>query len=632
MTDAESGEFRQLLQDLQPVPPPPNIVARAHIPDFETYYAAAAADLDTFWAEAANELVWMSPWRELRRSDDHNHTEWYLGGRCNITQNVLDRHADGANRDKLALIWLGEDGDERRFPFHELRRLVNRFTNVLRDAGVQKGERVCIYMPLVPEGMAAMLACARVGAVHSVVYAGLGAGALRSRLDDAGATTVIVTDVGYRRGKTIDLRRIADEAIAGSGVERVILHRRNAATPLRSGEIDLLPALEAASDQAEPEEMASGDPLFILYTSGTTGTPKGTVYDHGGYAVGTALLTRIAYDLHPADLYWCTSDIGWIVGHSCIVYGPWINGASQLVREGAPDHPDPAVVWSIVERYGVTTIFTAPTALRMFMRFGPAYPARHRLDSLRLLICAGEPLNPEAQLWAYEHIMQGRGPICDNWWQTETGGPTLGTMPSSLAKPGKVGRAMPGVRAAVVNRSGEPVSPGDGGFLVLQNTWPHMMRAIWGDDARYQEYFHLIPDAYTVGDVATVDEDGYFTVLGRADDVINVAGHRIGTADVESALVAHPAVGEAGAIGVPDPLKGEEIKAFVILRSGHEASEELRAELVGQVRDVLGPIATPKAIEFVSAFPKTRSGKIMRRVLKAQELGLDPGDLTTLEE
>ncbi len=633
MAEARNGEFRHLLEDTQQIAPPDLIREAAHVPDWASHYAAADADLDRYWADAARDLEWIEPWRAVREEDGQNHTQWFVGGKCNITQNVLDQHLTTSRRTKTALIWVGEDGEERRFTFDELARLVNRFANVLRASGVRKGERVCIYMPLTPEGIAAMLACARIGAIHSVVYAGLASVALRSRIEDAGASTLIVADRGYRRGKVVDLKVIADQAITGeTPVERVIVHRRDPSTPLRAGEIDLLPALEAAADQAEAEVMDAEDPLFILYTSGTTGPPKGVVYPHGGYAVGTAHMTRIAYDLKPDTVYWCTSDIGWIVGHSCIVYGPWINGVTQVVREGAPDYPDLGVVWSIVERYGVTTMFTAPTALRMFMRFGPEYPARHRLDSLRILICAGEPLNPEAQLWAYEHLMERRGPVCDNWWQTETGAPTLGTLPSDVAKPGKVGRPMPGVHAAVVDREGQPVPPGHGGFLVLSNSWPHMMQTIWNDDARYQEAYDLIPGYYTAGDVATQDEEGYITVLGRADDVLNVAGHRIGTADVESALVAHPAVGEAGVIGIPDAIKGEEIKAFVILRQGHEASEELRKELVAQVRNTLGPIATPKEVEFVPTLPKTRSGKIMRRVLKAQELGIDPGDLTTLEE
>jgi acetyl-CoA synthetase len=629
----DDGEFRGLLDAGESVEPPAAIRQNAILPDWRTAYDAADRDPDGYWTSVARELTWIEPWREVRAEDGHNHTEWFSGSRCNITQNVLDRHLEGPNRTKTALIWVSEEGEERRFTFEELAGLVNRFANVLRDAGIGKGDRVCIYMSLTPEGMAAMLACARVGAIHSVIYAGLASTALRTRIEDAGATTLIAADEGYRRGKTIDLWSIAAEAVSGeTPVRRVFLHRRNPEMALPDGAIDLIPALEAASDQAEAEVMEASDPLFILYTSGTTGTPKGVVYPHAGYMVGVSRNTKIAYDLKPNTVYWCTSDIGWIVGHSCIVYGPWINGVTQVVREGAPDYPDPGVVWSIVERYGVTTMFTAPTALRMFMRFGGDHPAKYDLDSLSILICAGEPLNPEAQIWAYQHVMKDRGPVCDNWWQTETGGPTLGTLPSDIAKVGRVGRVMPGVRASVVDREGKPVPAGDGGFLILENSWPHMMQTIWNDDARYQEAYSIIPGVYTAGDVATRDADGYFAVLGRADDVLNVAGHRIGTADVESALVAHHAVGEAGVIGIPDELKGEEIKAFVVLRAGFEPNDDLHKALFQQVRNTLGPIATPKAIDFVASLPKTRSGKIMRRVLKAHELGIDPGDLTTLED
>ncbi len=633
MADSTGGEFRGLLDAGERVAPVAATRLNAILPDWRTAYEAADADSDAYWARVARELTWIAPWRELRVDDGHNHTEWFAGSRCNITQNVLDRHLEGPNRTKTALIWVSEEGEERHFTFEELARFVNRFANVLRQAGVKKGDRVCIYMPLTPEGMAAMLACARIGAIHSVVYAGLAATALRSRIEDAGATALIVADQGFRRGKTVDLWSIASEALSGeTPVRRVILHRRSPETALPQGAIDLVPALADASAEAEAEPMEASDPLFILYTSGTTGTPKGVVYPHAGYMVGVARNTRIAYNLKPDTVYWCTSDIGWIVGHSCIVYGPWINGVTQVVREGAPDYPDPGVVWSIIERYAVTTLFTAPTALRMFMRFGGEYPARHNLDSLTILICAGEPLNPEAQIWAYRHVMQDRGPVCDNWWQTETGGPTLGTLPADVAKIGRVGRPLPGVRAEVVDREGKPVPDGHGGFLVLQNSWPHMLQTIWNNDARYQEYYSLIPGVYTAGDVATRDGDRYFAVLGRADDVLNVAGHRIGTADVESALVSHPAVGEAGVIGIPDAIKGEEIKAFVVLRAGSQPSDALHKQLFEQVRNTLGPIATPKAIDFVPALPKTRSGKIMRRVLKARELGIDPGDLTTLED
>jgi acetyl-CoA synthetase len=630
----EQERLQALTQRTDRIEPPAGLVERANAPDYEALYQRSIADIPAFWAEAARELEWFRPWERVFEADPP-HARWFVGAQCNITVNCLDRHASGARAEKRALIWLGEDGEERVFSFRELLALVNRFANALRSLGVRKGDRVCIYMPLTPEGMAAMLACARIGAIHSVIYAGLGAGALRSRIVDAGARVVLTADIGYRRGRKVALKQIVDEALAGlNDIEHVVVWRREPSSSEVTGprEHDLAELLAAQSESCKPEVMEAEDPLFILYTSGTTGTPKGPVYVHGGYMVGTYYMSKIAYDLHDDDIYWCTSDIGWIVGHSSIVYGPWANGTTVLVREGAPDFPDPGITWEIVERYRVTKIFTAPTTLRMFMKFGDSYPQAHDLSSLRFLICAGEPLNPEAQLWAYHAIGGDRAPICDNWWQTETAAPTLGTLPSMTAKPGMVGKPMPGVIAEVVDRSGEPVPPNTGGFLVLRSTWPHMMRTIWGDDARYRSYYEFIAGAYSAGDVATWDADGYFAVLGRADDVLNVAGHRIGTADVESALVSHAAVAEAGVIGIPDAIKGENIKAFVTLRLGYQAGDALTAALLAHVRRELGPIAVPAALQYVDRLPKTRSGKIMRRVLKAQELGLDPGDITTIEE
>jgi acetyl-CoA synthetase len=626
-------KIEALLREADRFAPPRDFVAGTLVPDPDEHYRKSVADLEAYWGEVAREFEWRSPWRTVLEWRD-SRAKWFVGARCNITENCLDRHVRGERKNKAALVWLGEDGEERIFTFGLLHRAVSKLASALRGLGVVKGDRVAIYMPLTPEGIVAMLACARIGAVHSVIYAGLGSGAIRDRVVDAGAKVVMASDLGWRRGKKVDLKAILDEALAEvPGVERVIVHRRAAEkAPLGPREVDFEELLESGSPDCPAEPMDSEDWLFILYTSGSTGKPKGCAYVHGGYMVGVTHLWKLLCDVHDDDVYWCTSDIGWIVGHSVMVYGPWCNGTTIVVREGAPDYPDPGIVWRTIERYGVTKMFTAPTALRMFMRLGAEWPAKSDLSSLKLLACAGEPLNPEALRWAHEHVMRGRGPVCDNWWQTETAAPVLGTWPAMVAKAGKVGRPFPGYRVEVLNREGKPVPPNTGGLLCIRGPYPQMFRTIWGAHDRYEQYFRQIPGVYVAGDVATVDEEGYVSVLGRADDVLNVAGHRIGTADVESALVSHPAVGEAAVIGKPDPIKGEAIKAFVLLRAGSQPSEALKAALVDHVRKVLGPIAAPAELEFAAKLPKTRSGKIMRRVLKAQELGEDPGDVSTIEE
>jgi acetyl-CoA synthetase len=615
------------------VHPPAAFLEQVLVPDPEAHYRRSLEDLEAYWHEVAQEFEWIEPWKKVLDGEPPNE-RWFVGGRCNITSNCLDRHARSERRNKLALLWVGENGTERFFTFGQLHRAVSKLASALRQLGIRKGDRVAIYMPLTPEGIFAMLACARIGAIHSVIYAGLGSGAVRDRILDAAARLVITADTGFRRGKAIDLKAILDEALAETPcVERVIVHRRaEPKRPLAERELDFDEVLASGSTDCPAEPMDSEDWLFILYTSGSTGKPKGCAYVHGGYMVGATHLWKVLCDVHEDDLYWCMSDIGWIVGHSIMVYGPWCNGTSILVREGAPDYPHPGIAWEIVERYGVTKLFTAPTGLRMFMRFGPEWPRRYDLSTLRLIACAGEPLNPEAFRWALEYLMQGRGPVLDNWWQTETAGPVIATWPAMPAKPGKAGKPLPGYRAEVLAPDGSPVPPNTEGLLCLRGPWPQRFRTIWGAHERYEEYFRTIPGVYVAGDAARYDEDGYIEIIGRIDDVLNVAGHRIGTADVESALVSHPAVAEAAAIGLPDPLKGEAIKAFVVLRVGHAPGGDLSAELVERVRHLLGPIATPSAIEFVERLPKTRSGKILRRVLKARELGQDPGDLTTIEE
>ncbi len=630
----DSANFKQLLSTEVRIPPDPALVATLDVRDYQSLYDKARSDLASFWDEIAHDFTWFKPWTQVVEGETP-HARWFSGAQLNITTNCLDRQIESGRANKTALVWVGENGEERTYSFSKLLELTSQIANGLQALGVKKGDRVCIYQPLTPEGVATMLACARIGAIHSVVYAGLGSGALRARIEDAQARVIVTADVGYRRGKTTNLKAIVDEAVAGLDiVEKIVVHRR--AVPLielnSDREIDFYELCSAQATACPAEVMEAEDPLFILYTSGSTGAPKGCMYVHGGYMVGTAYYIKLAFDLKEDDTYWCMSDIGWIVGHTAMVYGPWANGTTVLIREGAPDYPNPGIVWDTIERYHVTKLFTAPTTLRMFMKFGPQYPQQHDLSSLRILVCAGEPLNPEAYLWARQYIGNGKLTICDNWWQTETAAPTVGTLPCMEVLVGRAGKPFPGYTVKILDRQGRAVAPHNGGLLVIEGSWPQMFRTIWGQEERYLDYWRTLPPYYTAGDVATSDEDGYISVIGRYDDVLNVAGHRIGTADVESALVSHPAVAEAGVIGKPDPIKGEAIKAFVALKVGQTANEELKAKLIEHVRRELGPIATPAELEFVASLPKTRSGKIMRRVLKARELGTNPGDLSTIEE
>lgn len=613
--------------------PAPAIVAQnCRQQNFAADYARSINDPEAFWGDYARRFVWTRPCDKVLNWDGVHH-QWFVGGKTNICVNALDRHANSERRNRAAFIWLGEDGSERIVTYGQLYRMVCRFANGLKSLGVRKGDRVVIYMPLTIEGAVAMLACARIGAIHSVVYAGLGHTALRERIEDAQAKVLIVGDVGFRRGKIVELKAIVDEAIDTlECVEKVVVYARRPTELASEREIDFNDLMKFPAD-CPAEEMDAEDPLFLLYTSGSTGKPKGVLHVHGGYMVGTTYFLENFYDVGERDIFWCTSDIGWVVGHSYIVYSPLCAGATTLFREGAIDYPNPGIVWEIVERYGVSKMFTAPTALRMFMRYGEDYPAKYDLRSLRVIACAGEPLNPEAWHWAQKHLAgDGKwGYVVDNWWQTELGGPALGTPPTMAVRPGKVGIPLQGSAADVVDEQGNSVPPGVGGRLVLKRPYPCMLRTVWGNPSRYERDWQQIPGCYVTGDVALRDKDGYITVLGRYDDVLNVAGHRIGTAEVESALVSHPAVAEAAAIGVPDPLKGETIKCFVQTRAGHTPSDALASALIEHVRRELGPIATPSGLEFVAALPKTRSGKILRRFLKAKEAGVDAGDVSTME-
>ncbi|HXZ13664.1 MAG TPA: acetate--CoA ligase [Candidatus Sulfotelmatobacter sp.] len=630
------GAVDQLLNVGREIAPPKSLAEKARMRDFNAEYARSIEDPDKFWDGVARELEWFKPWDKVF-DWTYPTFAYFLGAKCNITHNCLDRHLRDGRKNKVAYTWVGEDGAERQVTYSQLFDFVCRIANGLKSLGVKKGDRVVIYMPLCIDSVATMLACARIGAIHSVVYAGFSVQALRSRIEDAQARVVVTADVGYRRGNKVDLKGILDEAVEGLEIVRSIVVLRREKPPVELSperEIDFYELIAGQKAECPAEPMDSEDPLYILYTSGTTGKPKGVVHVHGGYMVGTYYHMTRFWDIRDDDVFFCTSDIGWVVGHSYIVYAPLLAGATTFFREGAIDSPHPAIAWELVERYRVSVIFTAPTALRMFMRHGDALPAKYDLSSLRWVTCAGEPLNPEAWDWAYR-VLCGSGAhgfVADNFWQTETGGPCLASPAVLPARLGKVGKPLPGVVADVVDPNGNPIPANKGGLLVLRRPFPHLFRTVYGDPDRYAQDWGRIKGCYFTGDIAVRDPDGYFTVVGRADDVLNVAGHRIGTADVESALVSHPAVAEAAVIGRPDEIKGENIKAFVILRVGHTGSPGLEATLKDHVRHTLGAIAIPSEIAFPDKLPKTRSGKIMRRLLKAQELGKEVGDISTLEE
>ncbi len=619
--------------------PSPEVIAQAHVKDWDALYARAQADLRGFWAEHADQLEWYKRWDTVLDDSNPPFYKWFTGGKVNIVHNCIDRHLKTYRKNKLALIWESEKGDqERTFSYYAMNREVNRMANIIKAMGVSKGDRVTIYMPRIPEIVFAMLACAKLGAVHSVVFGGFSTDALQGRIEDSNSKLVITADGGFQNGKIVELKRILDEALKRCpSVENVIVVRRvGHEVPMESGRDHWyhdLCSLPIANGKCPTEVMDAEDPLFILYTSGSTGKPKAILHTHGGYMVGTYTTLKYVFDIKDEDRWWCTADPGWITGHSYLVYGPMLNGATSFLFEGGPAYPYPNRWWQCIERFGITIFYTAPTAIRGLMRFGEQWPNKHDLSSLRLLGSVGEPINPEAWKWYYRVIGKNRCPIMDTWWQTETGAFMITPVPVTPLKPGSGTRPFFGQEAEILDEHGHPVPDGEEGYLVLKNPWPSMLRTIYGDDERYvRQYWSKYPGKYTAGDSARRDRDGYFWIIGRTDDVIKVSGHRLGTAEIESALVSHPAVAEAAAIALPHEVKGQGIHCFCLLRAGHAPTADLAEELRQHVATHLGPIARPEEVKFLDKLPKTRSGKIMRRVLKARAQGMPEGDISTLEE
>jgi acetyl-CoA synthetase len=637
MADPKPTEFDDLLREDRTFAAPADFRARALVKD-DSLYAEADRDPEAFWARFAGELEWSRKWDRVLDWQPP-HAKWFVGGTLNASVNCVDRHVRGPRRNKAAIIWEGEPGDRRTLTYFDLFREVSQFANVLKSLGVMKGDRVAIYLPLIPELVISLLACARIGAIHSVVFGGFSAESLRDRINDAKAKLLITADGGYRRGQIVALKKVADEAVADTpSIEKVVVVRR--------GHSDIPVHIQDGRDHwyhrlmqdapltCAPEPMDAEDMLYILYTSGTTGKPKGIVHTTGGYLVGTYATTKLVFDMRDDDVYWCTADIGWVTGHSYVVYGPLANGATVLMYEGAPDWPDKDRFWSLIERYGVTIFYTAPTAIRAFMRWGTDWPARHDLSSLRLIGSVGEPINPEAWVWYYRFIGGEKCPVVDTWWQTETGAIMITPLPGvTTTKPGSATRPFPGIVAEIRTEKGETVDVG-GGLLALTRPWPSMLRGIYGDPDRYErQYWNKWgPAVYVTGDGAKRDADGYFWLLGRVDDVINVAGHRIGTMEVESALVDHPTVAEAAVVGRAHEIKGQAIAAFVTLKEGKQGSRDHADILKEHVAKKIGAIAKPDDILFTADLPKTRSGKIMRRLLRDIAEGKALGDTTTLAD
>jgi acetyl-CoA synthetase len=631
-------EIDALLKEDRRFPPPSEWKAGATVSD-PSIYERAGADPQAFWAGFARELEWIRPWDEVLRWKSPD-AKWFVGGKLNASANCLDRHVRTARRNKAAIIWEGEPGDRRTLTYWDLLRQVGAFANVLKSLGVKKGDRVALYLPMIPELAIAMLACARIGAIHSVVFGGFSAESLRDRINDAQAVLLVTADGGYRRGHVVPLKQMADEALRDTpSIKNVVVVQRQAGGPIpvdikegRDHWYHLL--MQHADARCEPEAMDAEDMLYILYTSGTTGKPKGIVHTTGGYLVGTYATTKWVFDLKDGDVFWCTADIGWVTGHSYVVYGPLANGATVLMYEGAPDWPQKDRFWEMIERYGVTVFYTAPTAIRAFMRWGVEWPSKRDLSTLRLIGSVGEPINPEAWMWYHENIGRGRCPVVDTWWQTETGAILITPLPGiTSTKPGSATLPFPGISAEIRDQKGQRVETG-GGLLALTKPWPSMLRGIYGDRERFlKTYFSRWDDGvYFTGDGARRDEDGFYWLLGRVDDVLNVAGHRLGTMEVESALVDHPGVAEAAVVGRPHEIKGQAVAAFVTVKEGVKPSESLIEELKEHVVKKIGAIARPDQILFAADLPKTRSGKIMRRLLRDIAEGKALGDTTTLAD
>ena len=641
MADSSSDKIESHLIEERVFDPPQAFSSEAHVKSLEEYkrkYRQSIEDPDSFWSQEASELTWHKSWSDVCQWQPP-FAKWFCGGEINVSENCVDRHLDGPRRNKAAIIWEGEPGDTRTLTYQQLHREVCRFANVLIKNRIGEGDRVIVYMPMVPEAAIAMLACARIGAVHSVIFGGFSAESIRDRVSDSGATAVITSDGGYRRGKVVPLKANVDEALSGENtIKRVIvLERTKNEVTMESGrDVWWHDEIADISAVCPPKGFDSEHPLFILYTSGSTGKPKGILHTSGGYLTGAYATSKYIFDLKENDIYWCTADVGWITGHSYIVYGPLANGATVMMYEGAPNHPGPDRFWQIIEDYKVSVLYTAPTAIRAFIKWGDHHPEGHDLSSLRLLGTVGEPINPEAWMWYHEKIGGGRCPIVDTWWQTETGGIMISPIPGATpTKPGTATLPFFGIDAAILDEEGNEVGPNEGGKLVIRKPWPSMLRTIYGDEQRYKDtYWSEYENIYLAGDGARRDEDGYFWIVGRLDDVLNVSGHRLGTAEIESALVSHETVAEAAVVGRPDEIKGQGVVAFVTVVEGVEANPELRDALRAHVGKVIGAIAKPDSIRFTAALPKTRSGKIMRRLLKeiCSGTGAISGDTTTLED